>query len=189
MVRLIAAFSVSLVLSQFGDFLQKAGVETPLPLKEDMLFHTIVRTNDQMMSTRVFGRYYLNYFAEKVRVFADRDENIHRTLSRLDPQEMLELSRVPSVIDDEQARQIACEIFERLDYCDADFEPPVIHHFTHQPNEFDPHVLMLPYFHVQWDLKGAHRGDMLDPCLTMIISGRTKRLIFYDISSLARFNR
>jgi len=189
MVRLIAVFSVSLALTQFGGFLQKAGIEVPVPLTEDMLVHTVVRTNDQMISTRVFGRYYLSYFVGKVRVFADRDENIHQTLSRLDPKEMADLSANPSRIDEEEARQTACEAFSRLGFQDKDFEPPVVHHFTYQPNELDPQVLLLPFFHVQWDLKGEHRGDALDPCATMIISGRTRHLIFFDISSLARFNR
>jgi hypothetical protein len=61
MVRLITVFSVSIVLSQFGDFLRNAGVQTPVPLTKDMLVHTIVRTNEEAMSTRVFGRYYLNF--------------------------------------------------------------------------------------------------------------------------------
>jgi hypothetical protein len=189
MVTLIAAFSIGLVLTQFGDFLQKVGVDPPLPLNDEMLVNTVVHTNEQMVSTRLFGRYFLDYFAGRVRAFADRDENIHQTLTRLDPQEMLELSRIPSGINDEQARQIACEVFERLGFHDADFEPPLVRHFTYQPNEYDPQRLKLPYSHVRWDLKGAHRGDMLDPCVVMIVSGRTERLIFYDISSLARFGR
>jgi hypothetical protein len=187
MVRLIAAFSVSLVLAQFGDFLQKVGVETPLPLNEQMLDHTIVHTNEEAMSTRVFGRYYLNFWKDKVRVFTDRDENLARTLTRLDPQEMLELSRKSPVIDEEQARQIACEVFYRLGYQDKDFDPPAVHRFTYQPNEFDRRVLPLPYFHIQWDLKGATRtgNSVIDPCIQMYISGMTKHLVYYSSGSMA----
>ena len=191
MVKLIAAFSVSLVLAQFGDFLQKAGVEAPLPLSEEMLFNTIVRTNEEMMSTRVLGRYFLDYWMGKVRVFTDREEDIHRTLSRLDPQEMVDLSQQSSVIDEEQAREIACQIFYRLGHQDRDFEPPVVHRFTYQPNEFDSHVLLLPYFHVQWGLKGVERtgSSILDPFVKMIVSGRTKHLIYYSTASMGRFDK
>jgi hypothetical protein len=187
MVRLIAAFSVSIVLAQFGDFLQRAGVEASLPLEEEMLFHTIVRTNEQMVSTRVLGRYFLDYWKGKVRGFVGRDEDLTRTLTRLDPQEMLELSGKRSLIDEEQARQIACEIFSRLGYQDKDFDPPAVHRFTYQPSEFESRVLPLPYFHVQWDLKGVPRtgNSVIDPCVQMYISGTTKKLIYFSCGSMA----
>jgi hypothetical protein len=189
MVRVIAAFSLGVALGQVGEFLKTVGVETPVPITEQVLVQSIVRTNDELVAVRVLDRYFISYWKGKVRLFTDRDEPVYRTLSRLDPQEMVVLSQRPCVIDEERARQIACEIFYRLGYEDKDFEPPDVHRFTYQPNEFDSKVLPLPYFHVQWDLKGEHRGDALDPYIRMVISGTTEHLIYYSITSLARFNR
>jgi len=186
---LIAGVSIGLAVTQFAEFLQKVGVELPAPISEEMFYHTVIRTNDGLISTRVIGRFYVNYFAGKVRVFTDRDENVAGILTRLEPQEMTELSRKPCLIDEEQARQIACDTFYRLGHQDRDFDPPEVHRFTYQPDEFSPEILTLPYFHVQWDLTGEHHGNIADPCVQMYVSGQSKRIVYYSIASLARVNR
>lgn len=179
----LAVLSTNLVLGQFGEFLQKAGIETPLPVTEDMLVRTRVVPKDGIFVSHVFARYYLYYARAKVRDLIDLDESVYRIMTRDDPEEMTALSQKLCLIDEEQARQIACEIFEKLGFQDKDFDPPEVHRFTYQPNEVDPRVLLLPWFDVRWGVKGTGKG-LFDPCIKMIISGQSKHLVYYSISSL-----
>jgi hypothetical protein len=184
MVRLIAILTMTLVLSHFENFLKKAEIEVPSSLTERDLFRTV--TNENTMATRVFGRYYMDFFRGEVRYFLDRDEDIYGMISRLDDREMSELCKKNSLIDEAEAQQIACEIFNRLGFSENDFESVQVHQFTYQPDEMGGKVFKLPFFHIQWDLKGAHKGDPLDPHVKMVISGTTKHLVLYDISGLPK---
>ena len=183
----LLTITLAALLTAAGDFLQRAGVDSPRPLAADDLTRTTIRTNSDYASTRVDGRYAIFYWKGQVRTFIDRDEDFLQILSRDEPGEMARLANTPAVIDEEQALQTACEAFRRIGHRDQDYDPPVVFHFTYQPDEFDPaKVVHLPFFQVKWNLKDFPRtGNLVfDPTIETVVSGRTGHLIYYSSATM-----
>jgi hypothetical protein len=186
MIALVLAAMVSLesTLPAFSEFLGKAEIVVPLPLTPDMITRKIIHPEDGEVTVRVKSRYYLSYWAGRVREFADRDEDPSRMMTRLDPAEMKKWAEQPCHISETNALEIAQAIFQRLGYPKEEFEPPEVNRYRWQPSETNPsHVLWLPAFEVCW-LKKGFKGKKLaiKPEITMVISGTTKKLIRYSVT-------
>jgi hypothetical protein len=169
-----------LVLHCLTAFLKVVDPSTP-EIQPSMLSHTVI--NDNIVHTKVLERYAVSYWNGKVRIFGDREADINRIFSTVDPNEMYNLSIQPCVLTSDQSQDIACHLFECFGFKEGDFEPPQVQQSVYRNNpDGDGTLVPLPIFQIQWAFKGE---TLLRPrCLRMTISGTSGRLIYYSASSL-----
>lgn len=185
MIALVLAAVVSLEsrLPAFSEFLSNAEINVKLPLTSEMVTKKIL--DPEGATIHVQSRYYLSFWARRVREFADMAEDPGRMMTRLDPAEMKRWSEQPCVISETNALEIAHRLFRRLGFKPEDFGEPEVNRYSWQPAESNPnHVLLLPAFHVRWIKKGFKpwENSGLAPEIEMAISGTTKKLIRYSVT-------
>lgn len=187
MLPLILATAITLgsTLPLFDEFLRKAEIDVGHPLTEKVITKRIVDPEADLVNVWIKNRYVMDCFRGNVRVFTDRDEDVYRMTTKLDPAEMKKWSEQPCVITETDAQEIAQRLFQRLGFKATDFEKPEVNRFRWQPSESNPnHVLWFPAFHIRWLKKGFKGEHLLEPKIMMVISGTTKKLIHFDATSL-----
>jgi hypothetical protein len=138
------------------------------------------KPEEGILLLRLKDRYRIDYYRGTVRGFADLNENVKVTMTRLDPDQMKRWSEQPCLLDEANAAEIAKRLFRQLGFDEQRFDPIEVHRYSWQPSEANrDNVLWLPLFQVTWFQMGTQRDQALPPSVTMDISGTTKKLVYY----------
>ncbi len=189
---LAATLTLQMILTGAEDFSRRAGLDVPPLITTNMVTKFKLHPEDQDGFAIVSNIFHFTWLRGVICNYIDGRESVNRILTRGDPAQLKQWSEQPSLLDEKSALELARDYFHKLGFKDEDFDPPECHQYTWSPSfERQNEINNLPAFEVEWLKKGYKKieTDPLNPMVKMIVSGATKRMVYFNSGSWLWFKR